>query len=324
LNFVESFAVCYSGAIMRKTWKEVGLGTLSLLAIILIIVATHPVLPHLPHMVGGILLALSLLATFIACAKWIERRTPSELDLHHFLPEMAIGLVIGFGLFALSMTTLWAIGVYHPAGAGTTYGLARGLVAALVAGVLEEIVFRGLLFRLSSKILGTWGALLFTAALFGAAHAFNRGATVGSSLAIAIEAGILLGAAYAATERLWLPMGLHIGWNFTEGSIFSMSVSGNSLSGGLIQGSLSGPRILAGGQFGPEASIVGDHLPAGFAVLHPPHYHLAPGSAASMEERAAVRSCCCRDIGLNIRGRLIVITLLACRNRHSEPILRRR
>ncbi len=121
MNFVESFAVCYSGAIMRKTWKEVGLGTLSLLAIILVIVATHPVLPHLPHMVGGILLALSLLATFIACARWIERRTPSELDLHHFLPEMAIGLVIGFGLFAISMTILWAIGVYHPAGAGTTY-----------------------------------------------------------------------------------------------------------------------------------------------------------------------------------------------------------
>jgi uncharacterized protein len=240
---------------MRKTWKEVGLGTLSLLAIILVIIGTHPVLPHIPHMVGGTLLALSLLATFIACAKWIERRTPSELDLHRFLPETTIGLVIGFGLFAISMTILWAIGVYHPAGAGTAYGLGRGLVAAIVTGVLEEILFRGLLFRLSSKILGTWGALLFTAALFGAAHAFNRGATVSSSLAIAIEAGVLLGAAYAATERLWLPIGLHIGWNFTEGSIFSMSVSGNS-SAGLIQGSLSGPRILTGGQFGPEASIV--------------------------------------------------------------------
>lgn len=241
---------------MRKTWKEVGLGTLNLLAIILVVVGTHPLLPHLPHMVGGILLALSLLATFIACAKWIERRTPYELDPRRFLPETAIGLVVGFGLFAISMAILWAMGVYHPAGAGTAYGLGRGLVAALVAGILEEIVFRGLLFRLSSKIVGTWGALLFTAALFGAAHAFNRGATVGSSLAIAIEAGVLLGAAYATTERLWLPIGLHIGWNFTEGSIFSMSVSGTSLSAGLIQGSLSGPRILTGGQFGPEASIV--------------------------------------------------------------------
>ena len=130
------------------------------------------------------------------------------------------------------------------------------MVAAFIAGVLEEIVFRGLLFRLCSKILGTWGALLFSAALFGAAHSFNHGATISSSFAIAIEAGILLGAVYAATQRLWVPIGLHIGWNFTEASVFGMSVSGNSVHSGLIQGSLSGPRILTGGQFGPEASIV--------------------------------------------------------------------
>jgi len=53
-----------------------------------------------------------------------------------------------------------------------------------------------------------------------------------------------------------VPIGLHIGWNFTEGSIFSTTISGHSVSAGLIRGSLSGPRILTGGQFGPEASIV--------------------------------------------------------------------
>jgi hypothetical protein len=79
---------------------------------------------------------------------------------------------------------------------------------------------------------------------------------VSSSLAIALEAGVLLDTAYAATTRLWLPIGLHVGWNFTEGSLFGMSVSGGAMSGGLLQGSLSGPRILTGGQFGPEASIV--------------------------------------------------------------------
>lgn len=213
-------------------------------------------LHYFPREAGGTLLALIVLATYVAASKWIERRTPSELSLHRFLPETTAGLAVGFGLFAISMTVLWAAGVYHPAGTGTMHGLGRGVLAALIAGVVEEIVFRGLLFRVSSKIVGTWGALLLTAALFGAAHAFNRGATVGSSLAIAIEAGGLLGAAYAATEGLWLPIGLHIGWNFTEGSIFSMSVSGNSLSVGLIRGSLSGPRLLTGGQFGPEASVV--------------------------------------------------------------------
>ena len=154
------------------------------------------------------------------------------------------------------MAILWAMGVYHPAGGGTANGFASGLGLALLAGVAEETMFRGILFRLSTKVLGTWGALLITSALFGAAHAANPGATVGSSLAIAIEAGVLLGSAYAATQRLWVPIGLHIGWNFTEGPIFGMAVSGNSMSAGLIRGSLSGPRILTGGAFGPEFSIV--------------------------------------------------------------------
>jgi uncharacterized protein len=206
--------------------------------------------------VGGILLALLVLATYIAASKWIEHRAPTELNIRHLLPEAAAGFVVGLVLFSSVMAILWAAGVYHPTGRGTVNGLAAGFVAALVAGIVEETMFRGLLFRLSSKVLGTWGALLLTATLFGAAHAFNPGATASSSLAIALEAGVLLGAAYAARQSLWLPIGLHIGWNFTEGSVFSMSVSGGTMNAGLLRGSLSGPRILTGGQFGPEASIV--------------------------------------------------------------------
>jgi hypothetical protein len=98
--------------------------------------------------------------------------------------------------------------------------------------------------------------LIFTAGLFGLAHTLNPGATIGSSVAIALEAGVLLGAAYAATQRLWVPIGLHAGWNFAEGSLFGMTLSGNNMGVGLLRGSLSGPLILTGGEFGPEASIV--------------------------------------------------------------------
>jgi len=66
----------------------------------------------------------------------------------------------------------------------------------------------------------------------------------------------LLGAAYALTGRLWLPIGLHLGWNFAEGSIFGMAVSGGSQKGSLITGELHGSNLLTGGVFGPEASIV--------------------------------------------------------------------
>lgn len=242
---------------MRESWKEVGLGLLNLAVIVLMVVTGQPMFrKYLPNGVGRALLALLVLAAYVAASKWIERRTPSELAVSRLLPEVAAGFVAGLLLFSSVMAILWAAGAYHPAGRGTASVLARGFGAAFAAGVVEETVFRGLLFRLSSKLLGTWGALLFTAALFGAAHAFNPGATVSSSLTIALEAGVLLGAAYAATQRLWVPIGLHIAWNFTEGPIFGMSVSGGSMSAGLIRGSVSGPRILTGGQFGPEASVV--------------------------------------------------------------------
>lgn len=242
---------------MHKTWKEVGRGCLNLLLLEVVIVAPQFWLrKHVRPMLGLAILALLCAAAYVAGSKWIERRSPTELAVRRALPEGLAGLVLGVVLFSAVIGILWLVGVYHLDGIGGPSQLARGFVLAVAAGILEEIVFRGLLFRLSAKIFGTWGALLFTSALFGAAHAANRGATIGSSLAIALEAGVLLGAAYAATSRLWLPIGLHIGWNFTEGSLYSMSVSGHTANSGLLRGALSGPQILTGGQFGPEASIV--------------------------------------------------------------------
>lgn len=233
-----------------------GLGLLNLLAVALVIALVQPVLRKHMGSAGAAVLAVLCLATYIAAARLIERRIPTELAANRALPEGLAGVAIGFLLFAGVMAVLLAAGVYHPAGWGATSGLANGFFFAAMAGVMEEILFRGLLFRLSAKIVGTWGALIFTSALFGLAHLANHGATVSSSVAIALEAGVLLGAAYAATQRLWLPIGLHVGWNFTEGSLFGMTLSGNTMSEGLLRGSLSGPRVLTGGEFGPEASVV--------------------------------------------------------------------
>src|ERR1035437_5123084 len=242
--------------ILRKKWKEVGLGSLNLVAVAVVITLVQPVLREYTPAAGTAVLALLCLATYILASRLIERRTPTELAVNRALPEGAAGIVIGFLLFAVVMAILLAVGLYHPAGWGTTSGLANGFSFAVMAGITEEILFRGLLFRLSSKIVGTWGALIFTAGLFGLAHTLNPGATIGSSVAIALEGGVLLGAAYAATQRLWVPIGLHAGWNFAEGSLFGMTLSGNNMGVGLLRGSLSGPRILTGGEFGPEASIV--------------------------------------------------------------------
>jgi uncharacterized protein len=122
------------------------------------------------------------------------------------------------------------------------------------AAVTEELLFRGILFRIVEQWTGTWTALVLTAALFGLSHLVNPNATVWGALAIAVEAGAMLAAAYAATRTLWFPIGLHFGWNCAASAIFSTEVSGNNTPDGLLHAVMNGPTALTGGDFGPEAS----------------------------------------------------------------------
>lgn len=96
---------------------------------------------------------------------------------------------------------------------------------------------------------------MITSALFGLAHIFNANATWFSSLAIAVEAGLLLGGAYMLTRSLWLPIGLHAAWNFAQGEVFGVPVSGGAVHG-FLRSPLSGPPLLSGGAFGLEASVI--------------------------------------------------------------------
>ena len=210
----------------------------------------------LPGPAAGPLSAAVLLALYVAGARWIERRRAVELRANDSVRGIGVGLVLGIGLFSSVMGILWLAAVYRPAGWGNWQSLALALLSALASAVFEEVIFRGFLFRLAAGLGGNWTALGVTSALFGLAHIANPGATWASALAVAIEAGILLGAAYAASGSLWLPIGIHAGWNFAEGPVFGMEVSGHAGTGGWIGGQLQGPAILTGGAFGPESSIV--------------------------------------------------------------------
>jgi membrane protease YdiL (CAAX protease family) len=200
--------------------------------------------------------AATIAVCYLALSRWIELRPAPELERGGRTAEFGVGVVIGLTLFSLVIVVLWAIGVYRFVGWGTFAELGSGALFALSTAVLEEILFRGYLFRLLSAAMGTWIAVLLTSVLFGAAHAANPGATLFSSFAIAMEAGVILAGAYAATGRMWLPIGLHLGWNFAESAIWGMSVSGIATTGSVARGNLSGAPILTGGAFGPEASII--------------------------------------------------------------------
>ena len=149
------------------------------------------------------------------------------------------------------------LGVYRITGPGDSSRLVLELVGtAIIPGFMEELFFRGVLFRWLEEFGGSWLALLLTSALFGASHLANPNASYFAAFCIAMEAGILLGAAYMLTRGLWLPMGLHAAWNFTQGEIFDVNVSGIE-EHGLVTAQMSGPPLLSGNGFGLEASVIG-------------------------------------------------------------------
>ena len=203
----------------------------------------------------SILVAVAGLVLYCLLARSIEKRLLTEWSLNHSVRDFATGSGIGFLLFSLSILLLVIIDVANVDYVGNSRATIHALAGSLLAAVLEETLMRGIVFRIVEEYLGSWIALVISASMFGALHALNPGATVISSVAIALEAGVLLAAVYMSMRTLWMPIGLHFGWNFTEGGIFGASVSGGDGSG-LMQTHLQGQDLLTGGAFGPEASMI--------------------------------------------------------------------
>jgi membrane protease YdiL (CAAX protease family) len=218
--------------------------------------------------VGALLLAAVALGGYTAYVRVMEKRTVTELSTGGAALELGTGLAFGALLFSVTIGILAGLGVYQVTGQNGWQSMLAFLPACILAGVLEEILIRGILFRILEQWLGSWIALSISAIIFGALHLFNPGATLFAGAAIAIEAGILLAAAYMLTRRLWLCIGTHIAWNFTQGGIYSVAVSGGG-GKGLLQSKMVGPEYLTGGAFGAEASVVAlvVCLAAGLALL---------------------------------------------------------
>jgi membrane protease YdiL (CAAX protease family) len=185
----------------------------------------------------------------------IEKRATSELAFTGALSELSAGLLTGALLFTVTIGILWLLGYYQVTGINGGSALIMNVGISLLSGFVEEVIFRGVIFRILEEWLGTWLALVMSALLFGFAHIANPNATIISAAAIALEAGLLLAAAYLVTRRLWFAIGLHIAWNYTQGNIFGVAVSGIQFKG-FLQSKLVGPPLLSGGGFGAEASVV--------------------------------------------------------------------
>jgi membrane protease YdiL (CAAX protease family) len=196
-------------------------------------------------------LIVSVLVAYLvywAYVRMVERRPVTELSGPGALRELGIGVLIGAALVAATVGIMWLLGYYRVTQANA-WTVAFALLANDGAGAfVVEIILRGIVFRITEERLGTWLALAISALLFALLHLASPTATVTSAILAGLEGGILLSVAYALTRRLWLPIGIHFAWDFSQ----DVLVSAN----GLVRPNLTGPSLLSGGDSGIEGSIL--------------------------------------------------------------------
>jgi hypothetical protein len=201
----------------------------------------------------GVLAALALYALSV---RLIEQRRVDELAGARLAPELATGIALGAALFLAIMGVLLAMGAYTMT--GPTVASPWEPLGEASEGAVEELIFRGAIFRLLWTCFGIPWALGLSSALFGAMHLIKPGADLMAVLGVIFGGGIPLSALYVLSGRLWASIGYHTGWNFAEAYVFGAQVSGSELGPSLyeVRPVASVNALWSGGAFGPEASIV--------------------------------------------------------------------
>jgi len=191
---------------------------------------------------------------FAWCVRRLERRAPTEIALAGAPRAVGLGTLVGIGIVLVAGVVIGLAGGLSIAPSGEPLFAVAALATAATAACMEELLVRGVVLRTLEHWVGTWLALAVTAAVFGALHLTNPGATWISALTIALTGGLILGLAYVATRRLWLAVGLHFGVNAAQGALLGLPVSGGSTRG-LFVTNVTGSDVLTGGRFGVESSL---------------------------------------------------------------------
>lgn len=217
--------------------------------------------PLLLFALTGLPMALSVLAA----RRWIDRRSIASLGLR--LEKQAVmDVLAGVGISAAQFSLIFAIQVgagwldftgfaWQQQPLGEALGkLVGSTLLFLAVGFYEEFFSRGYQLQNLEEGLNTPLAALLSSLIFGLLHLSNPNSGWVAAAGIFL-AGLFLALGYLRTRQLWLPIGLHLGWNLFEGPVFGFPVSGMDTARLLIH-RVSGPELFTGGAFGPEAGLV--------------------------------------------------------------------
>ena len=223
------------------------------------------------------LLVVFTLTIYIA-RRFLDKRSLESLGLKlnkQTLKDLFAGVGIAFVITGLIYVAETALGWLtfesfawqaKPMGSVIS-GILMFLGLYILVGWNEELLFRGYQLQTLASGLNLFWAAIISSAVFGVAHLLTPNATWGGVVGV-FFAALFLAYSYVRTRQLWLPIGLHIGWNFFEGVVFGFPVSGNEIYR-VIRHQVTGPELWTGGLYGPEAGLI--VLPAlaiGMALIY--------------------------------------------------------
>ena len=166
-----------------------------------------------------LLSVIVMLLTYYVFFKYYEKRKILELELNYLPREFSVGILSAFALIAFFFIILNILGYYEILGVSKFSIFLLPLATLLLASCVEEILFRGILYRILESWIGTKWALIIPSIIFGVVHFTNENASVLGIIGATIG-GLILSIMFTYSRRLWLPIAFHLGWNFSQNYIW--------------------------------------------------------------------------------------------------------
>jgi membrane protease YdiL (CAAX protease family) len=206
------------------------------------------------NLIKGVVASFAVILVYKSFYQKYEKREISELSSKNLVKNISSGILIGTTLQCLTILVIYLFGNFHIISTNSFSSIITPFAIAFSVAIFEEILLRGIIFRITEEKLGSYVSLILSGVIFGAVHLMNPSNTLLSSLCIGLV-GIIFGASYIYSRSLWLPIAIHFSWNFLQSGIFGAATSGNEKTNSLFNTQISGSELITGGDFGPEGTI---------------------------------------------------------------------
>ncbi len=240
---------------------KIVLALLTFMAVVIIgqqiavkLLALTPLEKDYRNLLKGLFVSFSCIFSYILFFKKYDKRAITEFSVNGLAKNLTIGILIGFVLQSFTILVMYLNGNYSVVNINPVSFILIPFAIMFTVAIIEEILVRGIIFRILEEKLGSYISLTISSVLFGIFHLANPHGTLISGICIT-AAGFMLGAAFIYSRNLWMPIALHFAWNFTQSGIFGAITSGNEKTSSLLEAKIQGPEFITGGEFGPEGSI---------------------------------------------------------------------